>query len=264
MEFKFSCKLFEIGFSGDPGFVESQLEKYQPYVLLALQLMEKEAIEATQAEKASEVVQIQPRRERPAKKEKQRWDRKKKDNASQRIPPRNNPGHQTNTRMKKGNDHHPPPPLAGGETGEPAPPDPEPESAETRRKNQTTESINRSLSDDALSAATAEFPSRRRAPRIRSHGLNNIVEQKKPRTHHARIMVYGYYMQHDGGGSDFTVAELKRCYRESGQDPGTNIEKVISHATRSGFIISNGKGNVTRYRLSNKGRRYVEDGLKLS
>ena len=77
-------------------------------------------------------------------------------------------------------------------------------------------------------------------------------------------MVFGYYMEHDGAGSDFTVAELKRCYRNTNQDHGVSIESVISHATRSGFIISHEKGRVTRFKLSNKGRRYVEDGLRLS
>ena len=90
------------------------------------------------------------------------------------------------------------------------------------------------------------------------------MDEKKPRTHHDRVMVFGYYMEHEGKGSDFTVAEIKRCYRAVGQESGMNIEQVINHATRSGFIIRYDMGRTVRFKLSNKGRRYVEDGLKLA
>jgi len=42
MEFKFSCKLFEVSFSGDPGFVESQIQKYEPFILKVLEKLDKE------------------------------------------------------------------------------------------------------------------------------------------------------------------------------------------------------------------------------
>jgi hypothetical protein len=71
-------------------------------------------------------------------------------------------------------------------------------------------------------------------------------------------------MEIEGGGSDFTIAELKRCYGSANLDPGVNLEQVINHATRSGFVVRYDEGRTERFKLSSKGRGYVEDGLKLS
>jgi len=263
MEFKFSCKWFEIAFSGDPGFVETQIEKYEPFILLALKRMEQEAEKGDESETSQQKAETSPpksekkteRQDQDQHKGRNRrpWDKRKRAKPSAKS----NFGVVDKERGNHSPDHlaakvavEPGSPAAVAPDSGPVPP------KEARAPD--------SSSEEKSSLSSPEFPARRRTPKILTDQLAKIVENKKPRTHHDRIMVFGYYMEHEGGGSDFTIAEIKGCYQAVGQDSGINIEQVINHATRSGFIISHSKGRTARFKLSNKGRRYVSDGLKLS
>jgi hypothetical protein len=261
MEFKFSCKWFEIAFSGDPGFVETQIEKYEPFILLALKRMEHEADKDDEpgafqqkaetshqktAEKTERQDQHKGRNRRP-------WDKKK------RVKPSAKPDFGVADRERGNHSSDHPAAKVATETGSPA--DAATDNGPVPLKEARAPD---SSSEENSSPSSPEFPARRRTPKILADQLAEIVEEKKPRTHHDRIMVFGYYMEHEGGGSDFTIAEIKKCYQTVSQDSGVNIEQVINHATRSGFIVSHNKGRAPRFKLSNKGRRYVGDGLKLS
>ncbi len=112
-------------------------------------------------------------------------------------------------------------------------------------------------------AQAPDFPARRKAPKIKQEDLGPLIGKFTPRTQHDRIMLFGYYMEKDAKGSDFTVAEIKRCYKAVDEEPISNIPQVLIHATRSGFIMKKDTGRLLRYKLSAKGRRYVEHGLKL-
>ena len=308
MEFKFSCKWFGIEFSGDPGYVESQLQKYEPYVLNALKLVDQEQKREEEPkpvrEQSSQPRPPQPQpqphpqppppggdRMRPPEQTRQ-WDRQPR--FDQRPP-------QDDRRGIRPEQQRPSPggpgqdPRADQKKNE-APPQPVPIEAEEITRAAVSEGVSSELIYDALAgkgasglpapgsgpealagaepiapalgeserALAVDFPLRRRTPRVREDELARIIEQKKPRTHHDRVMVFGYYMENAGGGSDFTGPEIKRCYEAANLDPGMNIEQVINHATRSGFIVRFDKGRVVRYKLSAKGKRYVADGLRLA
>lgn len=115
---------------------------------------------------------------------------------------------------------------------------------------------------DVRPAAT-DFPSRRRTPKVGANELQALLEQRRPRTHHDRIMLMGYHLENSAGGSDFTAEELMECYRAAGETPPANLTQVLNHATRSGFMLRHDQGRTQRFKLSARGRRYVEDGLKL-
>jgi len=240
MEFKFACKWFEISFSGDPGYVEAQLEKYEPFVLEVLKGMDLSA--------------AQLRDERPVKDQRRqagREDRGRRDFRGRKGRP-DERGAARESDHKPGREfsspQEPGPDAAGGSRGQSgARAEPEEPSCEAPRPE-----------------PAVEFPKRRRPPRIDDRELVKVTGDKKPRTHHDRVMVFGHYMENQGAGSDFTVEEIQRCYKATGVEAGTSIEQVINHATRSGFIARFDKSKKARFKLTNKGRRYVEDGLKLA
>ncbi len=320
MEFKFSCKWFEVSLGGDPGFVDVQLAKYEPYIMNALKKIERDAANGGREEKAPPPVRTesapppapvlrpveaprapaergQERRPEPRGPEQRgqaerqaerqgerqserrgrdrgRWERRRRDNQ---------PRKEASARDFGGGAEAASVPAPEACEDSPALP---PEVAEEQARETMHEIAAAGapvlpFEETAAGAAPAaeggpvadlappepaapEFPLRRRTPRIVAEELTRVMEAKKPRTHHDRIMVFGHYMEQEGQGSDFTIAEINRCYRAVGQDPGINIEQVINHATRSGFILSHDKGREARYKLSSKGRRYVEDGLRLS
>lgn len=246
MEFKFSCKWFEIAFSGDPGYVQEQIQKYEPFVLNVLKHMEKDldAHPEIPGHGPGEM-RKQQGKGHPGGRDGRRYDKRRR------------PDNRREARWKGPEDE---PDDRRGLPGELFPEDLEAEPFDAADQEE--------VPDDKESAGPGsqppEFPQRRRAPSIRKEELKKAVEDKKPRTHHDRVMVFGYYMEHEGRGSDFTAEEIEKCYRAVDQDPGANIDQVISHATRSGFILRFDKGRTTRFKLSSKGRRYVNDGLRLS
>lgn len=318
MEFKFSCKWFEIAFSGDPGYVAQQLEKYEPYVLSALRQVESEAGKDGSAPRPAAPPPQPPRDreqqprdpgrqpypqhdERPRPPDQtRRFDRPPRGFEPRREDPRREDPRRDDDRRYR---QDPPPPQQQRrdysdqrpeqKKNEPAP-QPVPVEVAEEITRDRVEGMTPDLICDALAEPegtcseetaevqpepavapaetetiippppSAEFAVRRRAPRVREDELAKIIGEKKPRTHHDRVMVFGFYMEQDGGGSDFTVPEIKRCYEAANLDPGSNIEQVINHATRSGFIVRSDKGKTPRFKLSNKGKRYVADGLKLA
>lgn len=370
MEFKFSCKWFEIAFSGDPGYVEKLIEKYEPFVSLALTRMKQELTAEEAGPKpspspvapspgphrqgpapssrpernpennrpvsappppASAVSRPSPKpapsppppapREEPRQSSPERnwrdkktreqngggsrkwlpsWRDKKTEPSPDRtshppspredLPPRDTPPDRPDRKDPGGPEPLPfPAALAPpGLTPWPTPPALNPAAEEVpdeAAEFQPEELPSSGLTPVSLpeppntkpwpppagsnpaglnSHSALDFPARRRVPRILAEELARIMDDKRPRTHHDRVMVFGYYMEHQGGGSDFSTAEVKRCYRAVGQDAGTNIEQVIVHATRSGFVTRFDQGRTVRFKLSSKGRRYVEDGLKLT
>lgn len=317
MDFKFSCKWFDVQFSGDPGYVEGQLAKFDPYISAVLERIKLDAesgetspAPAEPATKTADDDAPEPGNERqrgPGRGyDKDRgYDRDRgydkdrgydRDNRSNRrgrdrkhsagrrdsyskvasAPARDEGDERSRGRfrpddMKKDD----PDPGAVAKPEEEKFSAPAAIEADAAKKSdaETEASLPEKApeqkppkdgAEDKRETQKPEFAKRRRAPRIRAEDLKKTVDDKKPRTHHDRIMVYGYYMEERAGGSDFTVAELKRCYRAAEQDPGVNIEQVINHASRSGFVVKNDSGRTVRFKLSSKGKGYVEDGLKLS
>lgn len=294
MEFKFSCKWFEISFSGDPGYVEKQIQLYEPFVFQVLKRIEEEGqkpgppppeakdrtANAPPAPPAAASERPEPNDPRPRdrgwrdRKRRNHFDKNRstwKDRSHNQVHSRNDPQPTEPTRAESPR----PEPEESREDDEkpspgPAPPEVAPAPPEGTRPyplpvgGPDSEPAGENEKIENGTAESDEFLSRRRAPRIRAEELIHGIESRKPRTHHDRLMVFGYYMETAGNGSDFTIAEIKRCYRAINQDPGSNIEQVINHAARSGFILRNDKGRTERFKLSSKGRRYVEEGLKLT
>ena len=293
MDFKFSCKWFEVSFSGDPGYVERQIEKYEPYILQALKQMEAEQQhqeEEEEAQKSELEAKSKPAAaEENGPREKPYYGKRRKNHSGRgRAPDKSDKKERpaTHTYRKDYNNdqssrsdylrHQNESENSGQEDKEEDDSIPFPESAEEKSHHQQESSATDADKPEdkpgpeekpvgpETNGPAHDFPSRRKTPRIKAEDLVRTIDDKRPRTHHDRVMVFGHYMETEGGGSDFTIPEIKRCYRAANQDPGNNIEQVINHATRSGFIVRHAQARTNRFKLSTKGRRYVEDGLKLT
>jgi hypothetical protein len=56
---------------------------------------------------------------------------------------------------------------------------------------------------------------------------------------------------------------MEHVYKQANEVPPVNIQQVLNHATRSGFLTRDQKGKLTLYRLSAKAKKYVGDGLTM-
>ena len=100
-------------------------------------------------------------------------------------------------------------------------------------------------------------------PAVMDRGhLREIFEKLAPRTHHEKILVFAYSLQDRNGYADFTANNIKECYEAVGADPAGNINQVLNHATRTGFLNKSQRGRQVRYSMTSKGKHFVERGLK--
>ena len=268
--FRFVCKDFEIEIRGDQRFVDNILSRYENKVMLKLKefLAHAPAPEPRPPQPPHHPVPIptlprppqaappQPGGEKKSRRHRGRGRRGKRhqenlEAVGTRLEPEPAPFSQTP--LLRGHNREP------GEAAQPPLfPEPEPAAAPESPEPAFTHPP---LGD--VRPAAADFPSRRRTPKVETDALKSLIEERRPRTHHDRIMLMGYHLENAAGGSDFTAEELMECYRAAGETPPANLTQVLNHATRSGFMLRHDQGRTQRFKLSARGRRYVEDGLKL-
>lgn len=92
--------------------------------------------------------------------------------------------------------------------------------------------------------------------------LKRFYETLNPRTHHEKIMVFGYFLQVRRGMKEFGTGKIKSCYDAAGSDPTGNINQVLNHASRTGFVTKFQRGRSVKYSLTSKGKQFVERGLQ--
>lgn len=93
--------------------------------------------------------------------------------------------------------------------------------------------------------------------------IREDMDRKKPRTHHDRVLIFGNYLESGAGAKNFTAQELERCYKEINEAPPVNIQQVLTHATRSGFLTRSQLGSLYLYKLSAKAKKYIQDGMRM-
>jgi|GEM_PF-2209949 len=92
--------------------------------------------------------------------------------------------------------------------------------------------------------------------------LKRFYETLNPRTHHEKIMVFGYFLQVRRGMAEFGTGKIKSCYDAASADPAGNINQVLNHACRTGFVTKSQRGRSVKYSLTSKGKQFVERGLQ--
>jgi len=99
--------------------------------------------------------------------------------------------------------------------------------------------------------------------KVDAEEIRAISERYRPQTSHDRVMIFAYYLDQKLGGS-FNASEIQECHQVLAEKIPGNLNTVLNNATRSGFLVKEEKaGKAARYRLTFKGKRYVENGLRL-
>lgn len=266
--FRFMCKDFELEIRGDQRFVEKTLGRYENKLMQKLRefLPHNHAPEPREAESgrlaaapasvfsspSAEATASSPAGEKKSRHRRGRGRRGKRRRESQESAPAAG---------------EPAPEAVPAAASEPVK-EPAVENAEPREGGfaPVEEPVALAFLPPPLEnvrPSAPEFPLRRRPPKVDPEALKTLLEEKRPRTHHDRIMLMGYHLENAAGGSDFTAEEVVECYQAANELLPANLTQVLNHATRSGFIVRHDHGRIQRFKLSARGRRYVEDGLKL-
>jgi len=92
--------------------------------------------------------------------------------------------------------------------------------------------------------------------------IKSLNERFRPQTSHDRVMILAYFLEQKFSG-EFSSPEVQDCYQALSDKVPGNLSQVLNNATRSGFLSKEEKSGKVRYRLTFKGKRYVENGLRL-
>ncbi len=92
--------------------------------------------------------------------------------------------------------------------------------------------------------------------------LREFYQGYHPQTHHDRVMLIAYFLS-DQGRKHFSSQEVSFCYQALGERLPGNLSLILNNASRSGFLTKEEQRGKIKYQLSLKGKRYVENGLRL-
>ena len=92
--------------------------------------------------------------------------------------------------------------------------------------------------------------------------LDEMYRKLNPRTHHEKILVFAYFLGNSNGHNEFNSNDIKECYDAVHADSPGNINQVLNHASRTGFLSKLYGGRQVRYTLTSKGRHFVERGFE--
>jgi len=97
---------------------------------------------------------------------------------------------------------------------------------------------------------------------IDAQEIKSLNERFRPQTSHDRVMILAYFLEQKFS-AEFSSPEVQDCYQALSDKVPGNLSQVLNNATRSGFLSKEEKSGKVRYRLTFKGKRYVENGLRL-
>ena len=220
--FEFKCADFELKFKGDFNFVQNQLRKYEPKVLVKMgQIVPAEKPQIVPpGGQPHQQTQARPQpQKQPYRDERRRYRDKRRGYRR--------PQEQYKKEEKK--------------------PTREPDFMEN------TQQVIEEISKPAVLEKKFE---------IDVASLRSLLERYHPQTLHDRVMIFAFYLE-DKALQEFTVSEIQECYQVLAEKAPGNLYTVLNNASRSGFLLKEEKGGKARYRLTFKGKRYVENGLRL-
>ena len=251
--FKFRIQLgaFVFEVEGDRSFVEKTMMRYEGRFLPRFQQLLNSAQQSNSNADASSV-EVKPDQKRPpeavkspmkteAKSHEGYGGKKDKRERSRYSRNKNRPRNSSSTRVK------------------PAPQLPEDQKVSFAPYNPDSEHVPANIPQTSNQAERAkEKPSG--GP---DHAeLDKIFDKISPRTHHEKILVFAYYMQNNRNRTDFTTNKIRTCYKAVNAEPAVNINQVLNHASRTGFLAKTQRGRQVRYSLTSKGKHFVERGLE--
>jgi len=239
--FEFKCADFSVEFKGDLNFVQTQLYKYEPKILVKIaQLV---PVEKTLPPQRPQQQPQQQRQQQPPPRQQQ---------PQQQRPgqPQQQKQQQYRDDRRRGHDKRR---GQGYKQGRPEEVKKD-EKAPTRDPD-FLENRERVEQENPKPVETKNF-----APEVGE--LRELLERHHPQTSHDRVMIFAYHIE-DRVQQEFTTAEISECYSRLGERAPGNLHTVLNNASRSGFLVKDEKGGKAKYRLTFKGKRYVDNGLRL-
>ena len=242
--FEFKCADFGIEFKGDLNFVQAQLYKYEPKILVKI-------AQLVPIEKTHPAPQQPPRQQQqpprpPQQQQQQRppqpQQRQGQPQQQHKQPYRDDRPRGHDKRRGGGYKQGRPEELKKDEKA----PTRDPDFLENRER--VEQDAPRVVEQRTFSADGSE--------------LRDLLERHHPQTSHDRVMIFAYHIE-DKIQQEFTAGEIQECYSTLGERAPGNLYTVLNNASRSGFLVKEEKGGKAKYRLTFKGKRYVDNGLRL-
>jgi len=229
-EYHFRCADFELEFKGDEHYLRAMIQKYESKVLAKLnQLMPLEKSGAPAPRPGAPGPQ--PQQPRP-----------------QQMQPRpqqaQRQGYDKNRRRRGG--FHKPLPHYENKPSQEQKREPNDYLKDTPRREEI-------LSEQSPASAGI---------RIDPEQLKSLNARYLPQTSHDRVMLMVYYLEQNSSNG-FTAGDVSECYQKMNEKAPHNLNTILNNATRSGFLSKEEKAARVKYHLTFKGKRYVENGLRL-
>jgi predicted transcriptional regulator len=78
------------------------------------------------------------------------------------------------------------------------------------------------------------------------------------------VVAFGYYLEKYSGATEFSPADINRCYYDAKMDT-SNTSQMIIRNIRRGYVMQakpgNSKGRKKSYTLTNTGEQFVSELL---
>jgi len=232
--YRFGCADFELEFSGDENFMQAMIRKYEFKVLAKL----------NQLVPPDKAPQPQAQQQPPAQQQ------------QQQRPPQPRPQQQPQRPPEK--PRYPDKGRFGRRGGQRNKPQDNYQKSSIEQKREPDHYMHHALRSEEM----PEQVSAETAAKIEAEEIRSLFEKYHPQTSHDRVMIFAYYLEQKFEG-EFTTAEVGGCYQSLSEKSPSNLSTVLNNATRSGFLTKEEKSGRIKYRLTFKGKRYVENGLRL-
>ena len=232
-EYHFKCAEFELEFKGNEDYIRAMIQKYEPRVLTKLNQIA--PVEKNQPAPHPQQHPAHP--QHPQQKPQQPQQRPAE---AQRYPDKHRGGRRGGQGYRK-----------------PMPQYPKPSNEPEQRRDP-----DEYLKDTPRKEEIIEAPQPPARVQISAGELKSLNERYLPQTSHDRVMIMIYHLE-QSATDGFSSVDVQECYTKLDEKVPGNLSTVLNNATRSGFLTKEEKSGRIKYHLTFKGKRYVENGLRL-
>lgn len=90
--------------------------------------------------------------------------------------------------------------------------------------------------------------------------LVEFLNQKNPKSHGDKILIFGYYLERIKGYEAFNIDDIEKCYQDARIPKTKNFSLYITRLIRQGYLMDSDqkKDNKKAWLLTKNGREYVE------
>jgi len=95
--------------------------------------------------------------------------------------------------------------------------------------------------------------------------VREFIQSLGMKKHVDRVAAFGYYLEHYGGKSEFTAADINNCYYEAKMESSNTSQAIILNIKRGHMMeAKGGKKTRKKFTLTQTGEKFVSDRLAKS